>query len=235
MPQPLPRITSIRDFMVFEEHVRSARARRGVEVPQQWFEAPTFYFTNCVPSAVYGDGDDVPRPRYTQQLDYELELACVIGRGGTDIPAERAQEHVLGYTIFNDWSARDVQRREMAVGLGPCKGKDFAQSLGPHLVTPAELGERVDADGRLDLAMTASVNGVELSRGNAREMRWTFPELIAFASECVELRPGDVIGSGCVGTGCILELGPEVHRWLEPGDEVTLSVDGIGALRNRVA
>ncbi len=234
MPQPLPAIASIRDFMVFEEHVRNARARRGAEVPAEWYEAPTFYFTNAAPSAVYGDGDVVPRPSYTTKLDVELELACIIGMGGRDIAAADAEQHILGYTIYNDWSARDVQRREMAVGLGPCKAKDFAQSLGPHLVTAQELAGWRISPGRYELDMDLIVNGTRIGGGNSRDMRWDFCELIEFASRDVELRPGDVLGSGTVGTGCILELGSEIQSWLVPGDEVEMRVEGIGSLMNRV-
>jgi fumarylacetoacetate (FAA) hydrolase len=234
MPQPLPPVTSIRDFMVFEQHVRTARALRGLDVAPEWYEAPTFYFTNAAPSCLHGDGDVVPRPSFTTKLDFELELACVIGEGGRDIAAADAERHIAGYTIFNDWSARDVQRREMAVGLGPCKAKDFAQSLGPHLVTAHELQRWFVAPGRYDLGMVARINGTQVSSGNAIEMRWDFCQLVEFASQGVELRPGDVLGSGTVGTGCLLELGPDVHPWLEPGDVVELEIEGIGTLTNTV-
>jgi len=234
MPQPLPRISSIRDFMVFEQHVKNARGRRGLEVPAEWYEGPTFYFTNCADSVLFPDGVDVPRPSYTTRLDFELELACVIGMGGRNIAVDDAEQHIAGFTIYNDWSARDVQRREMAVGLGPSKGKDFAQSLGPHLVTPHELQRWHVGRGRYDCWMKCSINGVQVSGGNARDMRWDFAELIAHASQDVALEPGDVLGSGTVGTGCLLELGPDVHRWLEPGDVVELEIEGIGTLTNRV-
>lgn len=221
--------------MVFEEHVKNARGRRGLEVPVEWYEGPTFYFTNAAPTAIYADGDDVPRPAYTTRLDVELELACIIGVGGRDIAAAAAEQHIAGFTIFNDWSARDVQRREMAVGLGPCKAKDFAQSLGPHMVTPDELAKWRVAPGRYALTMDLHVNGRRIGGGNAQDMRWSFCELIEYASQAVELQPGDVLGSGTVGTGCILELGPDVQPWLEPGDTVEMVVEGIGSLRNRVA
>ncbi|MBC7644938.1 MAG: fumarylacetoacetate hydrolase family protein [Thermoleophilia bacterium] len=234
MPQPLPHITSIRDFMVFEQHVKNARGRRGLEVPAEWYEGPTFYFTNCAAGVLFPDGIDVPRPSYTSRLDFELELACVIGTGGRNISVDDAEQHIAGFTIYNDWSARDVQRREMAVGLGPSKGKDFAQSLGPHLVTPEELKQLRVGRGRYACAMTCSINGTVVSAGNARDMRWDFAELIAHASQDVALEPGDVLGSGTVGTGCLLELGPDVHRWLEPGDVVAMNIAGIGTLTNRV-
>lgn len=219
--------------MAFEQHVRAARARRGLGVPDEWYEGPTFYFTNH--RALVPSGARVVRPAYTQRLDYELEIACVIGQGGRNIPASQAEAHIAGYTIYNDWSARDVQRREMAVGLGPCKAKDFANTLGPHMVSAEELGAARIGPGRFDLRMWAKVNGVPLSEGNASEMRWDFCQLVEFASREVDLYPGDVIGSGTVGTGCILELGNETHRWLEPGDVVELGIEGIGVISNTVA
>jgi 2-keto-4-pentenoate hydratase/2-oxohepta-3-ene-1,7-dioic acid hydratase in catechol pathway len=232
MPQPLPEIGSIRDFMVFEQHVRAARARRGLDVPDAWFEAPTFYYSNH--RALYPHESVVPRPAYTRKLDFELELACVLGAAARDVTADDAETLIAGFTIYNDWSARDVQRQEMAVGLGPAKAKDFANSLGPHLATPAELAERRIGRGRYDLRMTAAINGTQASEGNARDMRWDFCELIAHASQAVDLHAGDVFGSGTVGTGCLLELGEDVHPWLQPGDVVELTIEGIGTLRNTV-
>src|SRR5207253_8415962 len=186
-----------------------------------WYQVPVFYFSN--PDCVIGPDAPVSAPQGSQALDYEVELACVIGKEGRDLQADdRALEGVAGFTIMNDWSARDLQRAEMAVGLGPSKSKDFATSLGPDVVTLAAMHDRY-RDGRLHLEMTASVNGRVLSRGNAGSMYWTWPQLIAHASRDTRLRPGDVLGSGTVGTGCILELTPdEVGGWLKPGDVVTL-------------
>ena len=158
----------------------------------------------------------------------------VIGKAGADIPAAAAWDHVAGFTIMNDWSARDVQRQEMSVGLGPAKGKDFATSLGPAIVTLDELADRFDG-ARHDLTMIARINGEEVTRGNARTIYWTFPQMIERASRNVELWPGDVIGSGTVGGGCLLELGEEVHPWLQPGDEVELEIERLGRLRNLIA
>jgi fumarylacetoacetate (FAA) hydrolase len=222
---------SLRDFYAFEGHVKTARARRGLPVPPEWYEIPVFYFSN--PGALLGHGESVAKPAGTQALDYELEIACVIGKHARDVRAEDWRSVVAGFTIMNDWSARDVQRREMAVGLGPAKGKDFATSLGPSIVTWDELESKREGD-RLDLRMEARVNGKTLSNGNARDMHYTFGQMIARASQDVYLFPGDVIGSGTVGGGCLLELGPEVHRWLEPGDEVTLEIELLGALTNRI-
>jgi fumarylacetoacetate (FAA) hydrolase len=205
---------SVRDFMAFEQHVANARRQRGAEVPAEWYEIPVFYFSN--PAAIYASGEDVPYPDGTAELDYELECAAVIGAGGT----------IGGFTILNDWSARDLQRAEMRVGLGPAKGKDFATSLGPVLVTADEFD---GASGE----MIARVNGEERSRGNLRDMHHTWDALLAQAARNTKLRPGDVLGSGTVGSGCILEHGD--GRWLQRGDVVELEIEGIGVLRNMIA
>ena len=214
---PVPRPPSVRDFYAFEEHVRNARSVTGRgEVPPEWYEQPVFYFSN--PAAIYGPDDEIPYPRGTDELDYELEVAAVIG----DVTSA---DVIGGFTIMNDWSARDLQRQEMKVGLGPAKGKDFATSLGPTVVTPDELGD-------LKLEMVARVNGEERSRGNLGDMYHSWEAILARAAENTALVPGDVIGSGTVGSGCILEHGD--GRWLQPGDVVELEVEGIGVLRNTV-
>jgi len=228
---PVAHPPAFRDAYCFEEHVTNARARRGLTVPPEWYEMPIFYYSN--PGAFVGHRAPVRRPQWTQALDYELELGWIIGRKGRDLRAEEWRSYVAGFTILNDWSARDVQRREMAVGLGPAKGKDFATSLGPALVTLDEFEGACEGD-HLRLEMQASVNGTLLSRGNAGSMRYSVGEVIARASQDVYLFPGDVFGSGTVGTGCILELGNDVHRWLEPGDEVTLTIERLGALTNPI-
>jgi fumarylacetoacetate (FAA) hydrolase len=204
---------SVRDFYAFEQHVKTARASRGLEVPAEWYELPVFYFSN--PAAIYGPGDEIPYPPDTKELDYELEVAAIVG----------AEGKIGGFTILNDWSARDLQRAEMRVGLGPSKGKDFATSLGPIVVTPDEF------DGRSG-TMVARVNGEERSRGGLADMHHSWEAIVAHAARNTRLLPGDVLGSGTVGTGCILEHGD--GRWLQPGDVVELEVDGIGILRNRV-
>ena len=230
---PLPPIASLRDFYAFEQHVKTARALRGLEMPSEWYRIPVFYFSN--PASIIGDGESVFAPRGSKALDFELEIACVIGREARDLPDDdRAMECVSGFTILNDWSARDLQKAEMSVGLGPGKGKDFATSLGPGLVPFAKLADHY-RNGRLHLEMMARVNGAELSRGNAGSMYWTWPQLLAHASRDATLRPGDVLGSGTVGTGCILELTPEaVGGWLQPGDVVELEIDQLGILRNLI-
>jgi fumarylacetoacetate (FAA) hydrolase len=234
MRLPIPLITTIRDFYAFEQHVKTCRKHRGLEMVPEWYKVPVFYFSN--PASVIKNGDPVSAPKSSKALDYELELACIMGKEGKDIPDDdRALDYVAGFTIMNDWSARDLQRSEMAVGLGPSKGKDFATSLGPELVTFDELKDRY-RDGRIHLEMTAQVNGRELSHGNSGSMYWTWPQLIAHASRDVLLRPGDVLGSGTVGTGCILELTPEaVGGWLKSGDVVELTIERLGTLQNRVA
>jgi fumarylacetoacetate (FAA) hydrolase len=210
---PVLRPPSVRDFYAFEQHVRTARESRGFEVPPEWYEQPVFYFSN--PAAIYGPEDEVPYPHGTEELDYELEVAAIVGGEGA----------IAGFTVMNDWSARDLQRKEMKVGLGPAKGKDFATSLGPIVVTPDEL------DGS-EAVMTARVNGEERSRGNLGDMYFSWEQIAAQAALNTRLVVGDVLGSGTVGTGCILELGD--GRWLQPGDVVELEVEGIGVLRNTV-
>jgi len=233
MSHAIPEVRSIRDFYAFEQHVSTCCKHRGQEVPKEWYLAPAFYFSN--PAAVVKSGDVVYPPERCEALDYELELACVIGRPARDLrPNDHALEYVAGFTVMNDWSARDLQRLEMAVGLGPSKSKDFATSLGPHLTPFAQLRDHY-RDGRLHLEMTAKVNGRLLSRGNAGSMHWSWPELLAHASRDATLLPGDVLGSGTVGTGCILELTPEaVGGWLKCGDVVELEIEGLGTLTNRV-
>jgi fumarylacetoacetate (FAA) hydrolase len=238
---PIPEPPSVRDFYAFEQHVKAARAKRGVGMIPEWYEIPTFYFTNN--SEIYGHDAEVPYPVGSNELDIELEIACVIGREGKDIAVEEAADYIAGYTIMNDWSARDFQRQDMKLNLGPGKGKDFATSLGPWIVTPAELapyrvrsasGEESAANARYDMTMLARVNGKELSRGNFRDIYYSFPQMIAYASRNARLRVGDVIGSGTVGTGCLLELGTEVHPWFQRGDVIELEIEGIGVLRNRI-
>ena len=225
---------SLRDFYAFEQHVTTAHANRGREVPAEWYQVPVFYFSN--PNPIYGLGEAVPKPNYTEALDYELEVAAVIGRAGRDIPADKAMEHIFGFTILNDWSARDVQRQEMKVGLGPAKGKDFASSLGPVIVTPDELAaQTTERPGVYAAEMVARVNGEERSRGNWSTLHYSFGEMIARASQGVELMAGDVIGSGTVGTGCLLELTKGAGPWLKVGDMVELEIEGLGILRNLVS
>src|SRR5918992_781143 len=205
---------SVRDFYAFEQHVAVARASRGLDMPPEWYEQPVFYFSN--PAAIYGPGDEIPYPAGTEELDYELEVAAVVG----------AAQQLAGFTVMNDWSARDLQRSEMRVGLGPAKGKDFATSLGPIVVTVDEFpGDEAE--------MVARVNGEERSRGNLRDLYFSWERIREHAALNTTLRPGDVLGSGTVGTGCILEVGD--GRWLRPGDVVELEIEGIGVLRNAVA
>ena len=225
--------TTLRDGYAFETHVKTANRNRGREVPEEWYKFPVFYFTN--PNSIFGPEDEIPFPHYTEALDYELEIAAVIGKAGMNIKSEEAGEYIFGFTIWNDWSARDIQREEMKIGLGPAKGKDFASSLGPLIVTREAIAHKtVNRPGVYDLEMTARVNGVEMSRGNFKDMYWSFGEIIARASDCVELQVGDVIGSGTVGTGCLLELTKAQGPWLNAGDVVELEIEEIGILRNRI-
>jgi fumarylacetoacetate (FAA) hydrolase len=217
---PVPVPPSVRDFFAYEGHVATGFRLAGAEVPEAWYEAPVFYFSN--PASIQGPGQPVRRPAGSQRLDLELEIAAVIGEDG----------EIAGFTLLNDWSARDVQRREMTVGLGPAKGKDFATSIGPWLATPDEL---VIEDGRIRLEATVTVNGEVLARCDAGAMHWSWPQLIAHAAKETRLVPGDVLGSGTLHRGCLLELNAEREpadvRWLEPGDEVAIAAPGLGELR----
>jgi 2-keto-4-pentenoate hydratase/2-oxohepta-3-ene-1,7-dioic acid hydratase in catechol pathway len=232
---PVPRPPSVRDFYAFEQHVKTARQRRGLEMEPDWYELPVFYFSN--PAAVIGPNDDVVIPPGSNELDFELEVAAVVGMGGADLAPDEAERHIAGFCVMNDWSARDLQRREMKLSMGPVKGKDFATSLGPVLVTPDELEPR--RSGRAyELRMRAWVNGREYSDASLADIYWSFGEMLAYASRGTEVVPGDVIGSGTCGTGCILELslvhGEEAFPWLRADDVVALEVEELGRIESRV-
>jgi fumarylacetoacetate (FAA) hydrolase len=229
---PVLRPSSVRDFYAFEGHVRTMWERRGREVPETWFRLPIFYFSNV--SEVRGPDDPVWSPAASSELDYELEVAALVDTPAVNLEAGSAEDAIGGYTIFNDWSARDLQREETVVRLGPAKGKDFASSFGPFLVTPDELAGAHDGKGH-DLVMTADVNGIETSRGRWSDAHFSFGEMLARASSDVRLGPGDLVGSGTVGGGCLLEIREStLGRYLEPGDVVTLRVERLGALRNPI-
>ena len=231
----LPPVTNpdtFRDFYAFEQHVKAARKLRGLEMHPDWYKLPIFYFSN--PTTLYGHGEIVPYPTGTEELDFELEFAIIIANGGQNIKKENAGKMIAGYTILNDWSARDLQREEMQLNLGPAKGKDFANSFGPYMVTPDELTDAWD-NNKLHLRMTCHVNGKLISDGNTNDLYHSFPTMIERASMNVDLRPGDYIGSGTVGTGCILELRPEsTGGWLKRGDVVRLEIEHIGVLENTI-
>jgi fumarylacetoacetate (FAA) hydrolase len=235
---PLPRPPSMRDGYAFRQHVETARRNRGLEMIPEFDQFPVFYFTNH--HGVVGPGEVHVQQAHLERLDYELEGAVVVGRGGRNLTIAGADEAIFGLTIMNDWSARALQMEEMKLSLGPAKGKDFATSLGPALVTLDELLPRATRTDRglvFDLEMRASVNGSPLSKGNLKDMTWTFAQILERASYGVSLVPGDVVGSGTCGTGCLLELnGSKVTKdlWLHPGDRVVLEIDGIGALENHV-
>ncbi|HYH28834.1 MAG TPA: fumarylacetoacetate hydrolase family protein [Pseudonocardia sp.] len=233
---PIPRPPSVRDFLSFEEHLRNARGALGRrDVPQVWFEQPVFYFSN--PAAIRGPDAEVPISPGCAEFDYEVEVAAVVGRAGSDLTPDEAEGLIAGYTVFCDWSARDVQARESKAGLGPAKGKDGATSIGPALVTPDELEPYRSGNG-YRLAMRGSVNGRDLGGGTWADIHWSFGQMLAYASRGTELRPGDVLGSGTVGTGCLLELsglhGAERYPWLRPGDVVTVAVEQLGDLTGRI-
>ena len=217
---PIGRVPVLRDFAAFEDHLKTTFGKMGLEIPAVWYERPTAFKGN--PTTLYGHGETVPWPAFTEKLDYELELAAVIGAPGADIDVARAGDHVLGYTLLNDFSARDVQAGEMAMSTGPYKGKDFAWGLGPWIVTPDEVGDPAA------LTMRVHVNGEVWAESTPREMQWTFDEVISYTSQDERLTVGEVFGSGTVNRGC----GFEIDRWIQPGDVVELEADRVGVLRH---
>jgi fumarylacetoacetate (FAA) hydrolase len=237
---PILRPPSMRDGYAFRQHVLTARRNRGLEMIPEFDLFPVFYFTNH--QAVFGPGPIVVEEEHLKKLDYELEVAIIIGKRGRNIKLAQADEYIFGYTIMNDWSARHLQMEEMKLNLGPAKGKDFATSLGPKLVTRDELlsnGQlkKTEKGEVLNAMMTAQINGIKYSEGNANQMDWTFAQIIERASYGVTLYPGDVIGSGTVGTGCLLELnGSKItdNLWLKLNDTVVLEVEGLGRLENKI-
>jgi fumarylacetoacetate (FAA) hydrolase len=228
---PVPEPPAVRDFYAFEEHVAAGARRRGSQIAEYWYDAPAFYFSN--PASILGPGEPVRRPQATRMLDFELEIAAVIG-----VPPGGGEGEIAGFALMNDWSARDVQADEVTVGLGPHKAKDFATSLGPYLVTPDELPYE---DGRLMVKGRVQLNGEELTASDASKQHFAWAEMVAHAARETRLRPGDVLGSGTLPGGCLLELGPlpaegrPDGRWIEPGDTVSLQADGLGRLETPVA
>ena len=243
-PVPLP--ASCRDGYAFRQHVAAARRNRKVDMIPEFDQYPIFYFTNH--HSIQGPGEIRCMPDHFEKLDYELESAIVICRNGRNIPAEEADAYIGGYMIMNDMSARRLQMEEMLLSLGPAKGKDFATVTGPWLVTPDELEPHLIAPkeghtgNAYNLNMTCKVNDIELSRGNLGDMDWTFAELIERCSYGADLYPGDVIGSGTVGTGCLLELNGTgklndpnyVEQWLKEGDVIEMEIEGLGKLANTI-
>jgi fumarylacetoacetate (FAA) hydrolase len=235
---PIPNPPSTRDGYAFRQHVMTARRNRGLEMIPEFDEFPVFYFTNH--HAVVGSGPVKVRKRHLEKLDFELEVAVVLGRGGSDWSIEDADKAIFGLCIMNDWSARVLQMDEMKLSLGPAKGKDFATGLGPVLVTLDELADvttKTEKGLQFDLRMQCWVNGVQLSDGNVSQMNWTFAQILERASYGVDMFPGEVIGSGTVGTGCLLELngsGITKNQWLQLGDEVVMEIDRLGRLVNTV-
>jgi fumarylacetoacetate (FAA) hydrolase len=229
---PILRPPTNRDFYAFEGHVRTMWERRGGEVPETWYRLPVFYFSNV--SEIRGPDEPVWRPAASSELDFELEVAALVDTPAVDLAPERAEEAIGGFTIFNDWSARDLQRDETVVRLGPAKGKDFASSFGPYLVTSDEL-EDARAGTGYALTMTATVNGIETSRGRWSDVQFSFGQMVARASADARLRPGDLVGSGTVGGGSLLESRETtLGRYLLPGVVVELQIERLGTLRNPV-
>ncbi len=240
----IPNPTSLRDAYAFRQHVETCRKNRGVSIIPEFDQFPVFYFSNH--NAMYADKQDIDlMPDHFNRLDYELELAIVIGKKGKNILSKDADDYIAGFCILNDISARELQMEEMKLNLGPAKGKDFANVLGPYLTTTDELESKAintPFGKKYNLSMKCSVNGKVLSKGNAKDMHWTFAEIIERASYGVELFPGDVIGSGTVGTGCLLELNGSgkknnpnhIEQWLKEGDEIKMEIEGLGSIKNKI-
>ncbi|MFY7889600.1 MAG: fumarylacetoacetate hydrolase family protein, partial [Spirosomataceae bacterium] len=246
---PLPNPRSFRDYVGFEMHMQNASRSFGHKIGPAWYDMPIFYFTNH--QAIYGPDDEIKRPTKETKMDIELEMACIIGKKGKDIKTEDATPYIFGYTVFNDWTARAIQKVEMEVPLGPHKGKDFANAIGPCIVTADEMEQyRIPLDesifqdpirvphvagSRFDVKMTSRINGETICEGNYKTVYYNFEQMIERASENnVTLFPGDMLGSGTVGWGSLIENAFSVHRPLEPGDVVELEIEGIGILRNKV-
>ena len=219
---PLPRPPSLKDFFAFEYHALAGAKRRGEELAKEWHEIPAYYKGNH--RAIFGPEDEIPWPYYTRKLDFECEIACVIGREGRNLTPEQAEEHIFGYTIFNDFSARDIQKKEMLLRMGPAKGKDFANAFGPYLVTKDEV------DPVRDFSMTVRVNGEIWSQGHFKNQYWGFPLMVSYLSQEETVYPGDIVGSGTFYKGCGLDL----DRWIKPGDVVELEVPKLGILKNKI-
>lgn len=243
---PVPKPTSCRDGYAFRQHVFAARRNRGVEMIPEFDEYPIFYFTNH--NAIQGPGAIDCMPDHFKSLDFELEIACVLGKKGRNFSAAEADQYIAGFCIMNDMSARVLQMEEMKLNLGPAKGKDFSTVIGPWLVTPDELevfkvpAKPNHVGANYNLKMTCKVNGIQVSEGNVADMDWTFAEIIERCAYGVDVYPGDVIGSGTVGTGCFLELNGTaklenpnaVPQWLQPNDVVEMEIDGLGILTNNI-
>ena len=234
---PLPRPNSFRDAYAFRQHVESGRRNRGLDMIPEYDQIPVFYFSNH--NSIAGPGTVNVYEKHMDKLDFELEIAIIIGSEGVNIKASDADQHIFGYTIMNDWSARTLQMQEMKLNLGPAKGKDFATSIGPHITTIDELDEyKVSSDEftKYDIPLTASVNGIKVSEDNLKNMTWTFAEIIERASYGTILFPGDIIGSGTCGTGCFLELNgsKDQKQWLQDGDIVEINAGILGKLTNQI-
>lgn len=219
---PLDKLASLRDFLAFEDHVKGGAQRRGVDVPDYWYAAPVYYKGNH--RQIMGPDDEVRWPQYTERIDFELELAMIVGKRGRDVSHDAAGDYIFGFTVFNDWSARDIQSKEMSAWLGPAKGKDFANALGPCIITTDEVGTEPD------LEMICRVNGEEWGRARSSQAKWSWADMLAHVSAAEDIFPVDVYGSGTPGGCCGLDLG----RTLEPGDVVELEIEKIGVLRNTV-
>jgi len=231
---PLPVPNSFRDAYAFRQHVEAGRKNRGLEMIPEYDEFPVFYFSNH--NSITGPGIVNVYEKHLESLDFELEIAIVIGKEGLNIKASEANKYIFGYTIMNDWSARGLQMKEMKLNLGPAKGKDFATSIGPYITTVDELESYRTNNDKYDIPLSAHVNGVEVSKDNLKNMTWSFADIIERASYGTTLYPGDIIGSGTCGTGCFLEINgsSDKKQWLEDGDMISIEAGILGTLSNQI-
>ena len=231
---PLPTPNSFRDAYAFRQHVEAGRKNRGLNMIPEYDEFPVFYFSNH--NSIVGPGIVDVYKKHLEKLDFELEIAIIIGKKGINIKASDANKYIFGYTIMNDWSARELQMKEMKLNLGPAKGKDFATSIGPYITTTDELEQFKVDNNRYDIPLTAHVNGTKLSEDNLKNMTWSFADIIERASYGTNLYPGDIIGSGTCGTGCLLEINgsSDKKQWLQNGDVVEIDAGILGKLSNKV-
>ena len=220
---PLLNPPSLKDFFAFEEHAKAGAKRRNEELPKEWYEVPAYYKGNH--REIYGPNDEIPWPFYTRRLDFECEIACIVGKKGKNISSENALEYIFGYMIFNDFSARDIQKKEMLLRMGPTKGKDFANAFGPYLITKDEV------DPQKDFSLKVFVNGELWSEGHFKDQYWGFPSMVSYVSQEENIYPGDILGSGTFYKGCGLDL----DRWIQPGDKIELLVPKLGVLQNQIA
>ena len=229
---PLKDVNQVRDFYTFEEHVRNSRKNRGLEMNPLWYQIPIYYYTNK--DALRPSGEKIAKPSFTSELDLEIEIGIIIGKDGRNIEKNRALEYIYGLTLMNDWSARDLWRKEAALNLGPSKSKDFATSIGPYITTTDELAKKWNGK-TFDIDVGSSVNGVPFSRSNMKDMYFSIGQMIEYCSMDSRLKKGDILMTGTMAGGCLFERNDPETRWLQAGDIVEIRSETLGILKNEVS